>query len=470
MSFDLLATEILHKILENVRVDTIQPHVAADIRLERTVALTHINRTLRGAALGYHELWSMIYLHWPADAVQHFLYHARQRTHPDITVLLDTLASGTSNKKQKHQRWAKFLREEMEIIRVLGVRIPVSHGSPALAAALSDTPAPRITTFELDLDENQTTNANIRRLFNNNAPELSSTRIHACAPFHELQNFPSLKELSYRVTEKNFSGLLKLLRRVPRLTSISLKGALKWDPSPLPTHNPPLRTVVLPSCTSLYIRGMNALRTRYILSRIGFPTVSHLDVHEIMAENDNGLLATIFDTLPRLPNNPQARDSLSLTIRPNQFMIHFDGYRFQTEWPDSFHTIANDAGFNLLLSLLIDAVHAPANTLLLQPSILFIENFVDESEADALSLGLEELDVLIGEIFGSYASVRQLSLSGNTAPITRAFRDAYSHLLPTLETLRIEISARGNVNDTYDGPSLAALKQTRHIEVINNLL
>ncbi|KZS86648.1 hypothetical protein SISNIDRAFT_553511 [Sistotremastrum niveocremeum HHB9708] len=470
MSFDSLALEILHKIIKIVKDDTIQPYVAAGTRLKKTLALTHINRTLRRAALGYHDLWSMIYLEWHADAVQHFLFYARQRAHPDLTVFLDTRAAGTSHKRANHKRWSKFLKDEMKIIRVLGIKIPVHHGSPALAAALSDTRAPRLVTLELDLDEKHVTNANIRRLFNNDAPMLSSTRIHACAPFRDLPKFPALKELAYRVTERNLAGLLDMLRRMPRLTYISLKSAVKWDASPLPTHNPPLKTVVLPSCTSLLIRGMNALRTRYILSRIDFPTVTYLDVHEKMAVHNNGLLATIFETLPRLPNPPQPRDTLWLTIRPNFFIIHFHGYRFQTEWPDSFDTIADAAGFNLRFSLLVDAIHGPANTLLLQPSLLYIENSVGATEAAGLSLGLDDLSILIGEIFESYPTMKQLSLSGNTPPITIALRDIYPHLLPNLELLRIEVAGRGNIHDTYDGPSLATIQRTRRIRIRNDLL
>ncbi|KZS86643.1 hypothetical protein SISNIDRAFT_553509 [Sistotremastrum niveocremeum HHB9708] len=468
MSIDSLPLEILHKIIRDVEVDTIPPDLPAADRLERVLALTHINRTLRIACQGCHSLWSSIFLQWPAGAVEHFLSNAQRPANPDLVVILDTRASGTNDKRRKQRRWARFLEEHMEIIRVLEVRMTVNHGSPGLSAALCDTPAPRLVIFTLDLDQQQTRNANIHRLFNNDAPFLSSARLHACTPFDGLQNFASLVNFAYRVTENNFRGLVDMLGGMPQLESISLKGATRWHDSPLPTHNPPLQPIVLPSCRTLSIRGMNAQRTRYILSKINIPNVSHLDVHETIAEHDNGLVATIFDTLPKLPHIPQLPQEIKVLIifHSTSLLVGIKGYHFQTDWTNlTFQQLEGPAVFPLLFNVLAHVLGAPAHTLHLQPSSLHIENFITIHEGVGLHLSLPTLNILVGWIFELYPSVQILTLSGNTAPITQAFQQHYSHLLPHLATLNLERSMRDNSPPTPDNASLAILKQTRQLEI-----
>ncbi|KZT31628.1 hypothetical protein SISSUDRAFT_1100588 [Sistotremastrum suecicum HHB10207 ss-3] len=490
MSFDALPLEMQHKIIRNVQIDTIHPDVSKRDRLKRTLALTHVyaflpnalysshqhtsNRAFRRAALSYHSLWSTIYLEWPAGAVQHFLEQAQRRTHPDITVFLDPKSTGTKDKQKNQKRWAEFLEREMAIIRDLRIKIYRYHHSPELSKALSDTPAPRLATFTLDLDQHQAQNANIRQLFNNHAPNLWSTRLHACAPFDGLSDFPSLAELMYRVTEHNFAELLGMLGRMPKLTYLSLKGADRWSVSPLPTHDPPLETIVLPLCTSLFIWFMNARRTQYILSKIDFPAVAHLDVRETIVEHNNGLLATIFDTLPKLPTIPGSdpRDRIFLGVCSDRLIIQFTGYRFQTEWTNfRFATVVNAvAAFQILFSVITDIICAPANILFLQPPTLHIENSITLDQGVDLSMGLADLSLLLSPIFETYSSVQALTLSGNTAPITQALHDRYPHLLPNLALLRIEPSPRGNLLETYDDLSIIRLQHTRHLGIENDMV
>ncbi|KZT31715.1 hypothetical protein SISSUDRAFT_1123727 [Sistotremastrum suecicum HHB10207 ss-3] len=474
MSFDSMNLEMCDRIIQDLEIDSICPSTPARPRLKRILALMQLNSTFRRAALRRHSLWSTIYLEWRSDVVQNFLENARRnRTHPDLTVFLDTRASGTSDKREKHERWAKFLKEEMAIIRVLGVKIAVKQSSSALAAALSETAAPRLITFELDLDEKQTNNANIHRLFANNAPNMTAIHLHAATPFLELPNSLSLTEMAYRVTPRNVSGLFEMLRKTPRLAYLSLKGARTWDDSPLPVHNLVVEPVLLPACTSLYIRDLNALRTRYILSHIDLPIVSHLDVHERIVEHDNDLLATIFDTLPRLPKNPhlRPRDWLFLGIRSNLIVVQIDGYRFRTDWNGfRFKHLTDVVGAHTLIAHVVDVVIAPANTLLLQPSNLHIENSITIPESDGLFMGLDYLGVLMDQIFKVYPSVRRLTLSGNTNPITQSLHGTHSHSLPGLSLVKIEPSPRGNLVGTHDAASLEMLKTTRHIEIKNNQL
>ncbi|KZT32508.1 hypothetical protein SISSUDRAFT_1055451, partial [Sistotremastrum suecicum HHB10207 ss-3] len=346
--------------------------------------------------------------------------------------------------------------------------------SPAVSKAISNTPAPRLVSFTLDLDEKQLRNNNILQLFKNDAPNLTSARIHACRLINGLPDFPSLAELLLRVTESNLPGLLDMLRRMPRLTHLSLKGANRWDNSPLPIHDPALETVILPLCRSLLISFMTAHRTRFILSHIDLPAVTHLDVRETIVEDEHGLVATIFDTLPKLPDPPpqsEPRDWIFIGIRSDQLAIQFLGYRFQTQWTNfTFATIADaNVAANTLFSLIVDAVCAPADILFLQPTRLYIENSITLDEGGELFMGLDDLRVLLGDVFHTYPSIQRLSLSGNTAPITRALHFTYPDLLPNLASLDLQISERGNLPGIYDGPSLALLQHSRHLEIDNQL-
>lgn len=362
----------------------------------------------------------------------------------------------------------------MKIIQFLGIKITLNHGSPVIVAALRDTPAPRLTGFELDLDERQTHNANITRLFNNDAPSLNSIRIHARAPFDQLPNFASLEELGYRLTEENFAGLLEMLERSPRLKYISLKGASRWTPSPLPGVNPALQTpVVLPDCSSLFIRGMDARRTWHILRNISFPVMTRLDVYERIFEHDNNLMGTIFDTLPKLPQNPELppKDYLFLGIRPNLICIELKGYRYQCNWTNlHFQNLTDGAGAHLLFSFVIDAITAPANVLHLQPPKLHIENNITLEEDNPLSLDLHDLTVLLVRIFDAYPLVEELCLSGNTAFITQQLRHTHTQSLPLLATLKLEKNLRHNIPQTYDAESVNALERTRNLEIVNSFL
>ncbi|KZT38625.1 hypothetical protein SISSUDRAFT_1046794 [Sistotremastrum suecicum HHB10207 ss-3] len=469
-----MAPEIREMIFEAFVIDAIETCTRTKDRLKMTLKITQICRTLRTAAFDYHRFWSTIHLHWHADAVQFFLERARVQTNPDLHVFLDPQAGGTSNKRKKHQRWGKFLKEHMKIVRFLGIKITLNNGSPHIAAALGDTPAPRLTRFELDLDERQTHNANITRLFDNNAPSLISMRIHARAPFEDLPNFASLEELEYRVTEENFAGLLEMLERSPRLRYISLKGASRWTPSPLPEVNPALHTpVVLPDCSSLFIRGMDAQRTWHILGHISFPVMTRLDVYERIFEHDNDLMGTIFGTLPKLPQNLELppKDWLFVGIRPNLICIELEGYRYQCNWTNfHFQNLTDGAGAHLLFSFVIDAVTAAATVLHLQPPKLHIENNITFEEDNPLSLDLHDLNVLLTRIFAAYPLVEELGLSGNTAYITQQLRHTHAQSLPLLTTLKLERNLRLNIPETYDADSVTALQRTRNLEIVNSFL
>ncbi|KZT31717.1 hypothetical protein SISSUDRAFT_1133527 [Sistotremastrum suecicum HHB10207 ss-3] len=476
MSLNALPLEVHHMILRNIERDCIPSNAPAAQRLKIILPLSHVTRTFREAVLDYHTFWSTIFLQWPAETVQHFLEQARRHPHPELHVILDPHAAGSANKKENHNRWARFLREEMADIHTLKVKIYVNHRSPALAATLRDTPAPRLIDFELDLDEKQTQNSHIRWLFHNNAPNLTTARIHASAPIPELPFFPSLVKLAYRVTEHNFADLLNMLQQMHRFKFISLKGALRWDPSPLPIHNHAFHTpVVLQSCNWLFIRGMTAHRTRYILSNVISPALNYLDIHERMAEHNNGLLATIFETLPRMPKGPQIeatepRDQLVFLINSKSLVIRMRGYSFETDWTNfAFADLDDNAGFHILFALIVNVIRAPAQILLVQPVHLHVENSITAHQHVGLSLGINIVDLLLGHIFHAYPLIPMLSFSGNTTPMTHALQTRYPHSLPNLASLRLETSPRADIAVTHNRASLSALKRTRHLRIENRL-
>ncbi|KZT31690.1 hypothetical protein SISSUDRAFT_1133540 [Sistotremastrum suecicum HHB10207 ss-3] len=430
MLFSELPFEIFGEIISCYEDDELPFQIAADQRLKKTLLLCRITRRFRQAAHAHHSLWTIIYLHWRNDVVQHYLERFQQARRLGLSVFLNTQISRLSERMADQARWAQFLREEMkDIVRL---EIIMSGGNNPVAQALNETPAPRLKSWTLILDEKAQDNNKIRTPFQHNAPVLRSARIYACRPF-DLSAFTSLSRLTLRIGHHNFKRLLELFRGVSSsLETLDLKGVEEWDLQLLP-DNPPV-PVVLPKCTSLSIKNIAAHRAWHLLSNIVLPSLSHLHVEEKMVSlQDNSLLLSIFSTLPRLGYPAESHDALLLSFYPHSLIVESDGYCFRTDWKE-----LDDSNRALLLQTIIDGASAAATTIFSHPTRLGVVNYIVESRtphSHILEVTLEDIAVLLRNVLLAYPSVEILGLTGNTTPLLQSLRDAGPAFVPSLQTL-----------------------------------
>ncbi|KZS88022.1 hypothetical protein SISNIDRAFT_532880 [Sistotremastrum niveocremeum HHB9708] len=429
MLFSELPFEIFEEIIFCYEDDELPIEVAADQRLQKTLLLCQIRR-FRQAAHAHHSLWTIIYLHWPDEAVQYYLERFQDARQLGLSIFLNTQVSRLSERVADQARWAQFLRNEMKDI--VELEIIMSGGNNPVAQALNDTPAPRLESWTLILDEKAQDNNKIRTPFQQNAPVLRSARIYACRPF-DLSSFTSLSQLTLRIGHHNFKRLLELLRGVSSsLETLKLKGVEEWDLQLLPANLP--APVVLSNCTSLSLKNIEAHRACYLLSNIVLPSLSSLHVDEKMVPlEDDSLLFSISSTLPRLNFPAEADDMLLLSLHPHSLLVESVGYWFRSDWKELDYSDRT-----LLLQTIIDGASAPATTIFAQPTLLIVVNNIIESRTPythSLDVTLEDIDVLLRNMLPTYPSVEILGLMGNIAPMVQALRNAGEGFLPNLQTL-----------------------------------
>ncbi|KZS88020.1 hypothetical protein SISNIDRAFT_470491 [Sistotremastrum niveocremeum HHB9708] len=436
MSFNQMPTEIYNAILYYYEDDELPLPISADKRLKRTLPLCQI-------------LWTQIHLQWPDAAVQHYLDRSLHVRRLGLSVFLDTRASKSAERMGEQARWAQFLREEMEHTVRLEIKMAAAHGSDALANALNDTPAPRLISWSLILDETAQNNNKIRTPFRYNAPLLRHSRIYASRPY-ELSAFSSLSDLALRIGHHNFKRLLELLRGAsPSLKVLRLKGVQAWVMQRLP--NDPMEPANLLNCTSLSLKNIQAHRVQYIVSNITCPPLSSLTIHEKMVQliDDGSLLSNISSTLPRINPPAKEEDWLFLAFHPNKLAVEIQGYQFHTDWAE---LDCNDAG--LLFQAIVDAASAPATTLLHRPSRLVVYNSIASHrtlDSHPIDVTLADLDILLHHVLQAYPSVKILKIMGNAPPVVQILRLVDETFLPNLLSVQTDVDIEAQLRQSQAG-------------------
>ncbi|KZS87316.1 hypothetical protein SISNIDRAFT_491173 [Sistotremastrum niveocremeum HHB9708] len=457
MPFNHLPLEIHEMIVVEYETDPSRVEASSKDLLKNTLALSQINRRFRALSLSdrHQDLWSIIHLLWPREAVEEFV---RRCEYQDLTIFLKTRIPSNRKRTEEVERWISFFLSNMDRIVSLQLDIPLGRAGRDIADTIADTPAPRLHSLALHLDETDRENAGIRRLLDYNAPNLQQARIHANLPF-ELQSFPSLRVLTLRASHHNFKGLLGMLGTMTeQLEILRLNGVKRWDLQVLPPDL--LAPLVLTACTFLCIANFDAHRVCYIISNIHLPNLNQLTIKEkvVQALVDGAFLSSLFPTLPRI--NAEGVDSLYLGIYCNRFVVEMPGYQYETNWR---HLAKQQI---TLLPLVIDIVHALADHLDSHPITLIVESGITSSEwsePDPAFLTLPDVDQLIDVVFAAFSWVQRLKVGGNINPPIHALFDPSQ--LPNLTDLIIQTQSKAKFACDYTRESLAQLAKQRKIKI-----
>lgn len=376
-----------------------------------------------------------------------------------MSVFLDTRTGGTAQIEERLDRWARFLKDQMEHIVYLEMHIFRGRAPPSIVNAINSR-APRLEILDIHLGEGV---RNITRLLDNHAPHLRTIKIKADTRF-VLSAFPSLRHLILTVQPVHFPGLLEGLKATPWLQTISVKGSPNSQPLPciLPER------IALIECTAVTIKQMESHRIEYMLAHLRAPKLRALVVFETIVQlADHTFSTSLFSSLghPNFPLSP-TDSAILFGFFDNRFVVHLECYRLEMDWKDLVVR-----GGTSIMPLIHQAIIAPLTALELQPLCLTIHSTITAKEKNLrtpLSLVRQDLFRLSLQAFSSYTSVRFLEIKGHVNTILNPLL-AQQNLLPNL----LQVMILRDVGETISQSatdSLATLSNMRPVQILHHEL
>ncbi|KZT34586.1 hypothetical protein SISSUDRAFT_1131751 [Sistotremastrum suecicum HHB10207 ss-3] len=437
MPFSQLPVEVHALIFEHYFAD---PKALVNARrwLAHTRLLCRINKYIRFLVFSppFHEVWSRVYLQWPAKVIQWRLERSEGTA---LSVHLNTQECNAI--KSRLKGWADFLSANMEKTRELNIALSLPQralrgADISFFASAINTPAPLLSEFVLNLHPDARNI--IVHLFASNAPRLRSASIYADPQF-DLSHFPSLRQLKMLLTPNKVHELLWMLEDLHDLEELSLIGVdVDFQP-----HIPdqPMVQVHLPNCRSLTIKKMKSPTIKYLTSSFTMPELQRLSIHEIVVPNEYGVIkSSISEALSLLEHDTVSAHALHIALRPNHLFITSgdSSYSFSSDWSNLRNRFVSDADGGLL-ELAVTILSAFALQLLVSPKELIIENTLrtDNRTFARSALELVDLESLWHHVFPEYPSVETLQLVGDFSSLNRVLNSPVLHL-PNLSNICVQ--------------------------------
>lgn len=365
----------------------------------------------------FHEVWSRIYLQWPAEAIE---WHMERSQGAPLSIHLNTQECKAI--KSRLKGWADFLSANMANTRELNLAISVPArvsrcADIRLLARAINTAAPLLSDFVLNLDSDAN---NIVRLFGSNAPRLHSATIYADHQF-DLSDFPSLRQLRMLLAPNRIHEMLWMLKELPDLEELSLIG-VDIDFRPYIPDEPRVQ-VHLPKCRSLTIKKMKSPTINYLTSSFTMPELQKLSVHEILAPNKYDVIRpSITEALSLLEHDPASAHALHIALRPDHLFITSSdsSCSFSSDWSDLRDQFVSDAD-GYLLEPAVTILSAFAVQLRIRPKQLVIENTLRPNARffGRSALAFVDLELLWHHVLPEYPSVETLQLVGDFSGLIR---------------------------------------------------
>ncbi|KZS88026.1 hypothetical protein SISNIDRAFT_490544 [Sistotremastrum niveocremeum HHB9708] len=471
MSFSTIPPEIMHMIIDHYWIDTVE---TAETGLERfwaTLLLLQIIKPFRLAALSHQDLWRKIHLDWPKGFVELYQQHWQSRLdlRSGISVSLDTEQGGEENMQERRAFWEAVLVQEMDRITDLEIRIRTGHNSIAVANAVSNTPAPQLQRFRLEIDENMNNNADIRQLFNGDAPQLHQLHIHTPLPYI-LTPLQGLRTLEIRLSHHNIKYIFVMLSGLPHLETVALVGAELWKNQVLEAPPPP---ITLEYCTSFAITNVTASVPCYLFAGLLLPRLEKLVVKETIQylTASNEIHASILNLLPKLPHLAVAqREWLHLGLHSHRFVLEVQGLRYETDWKGN-EELSDRPRFIQFLKRIIKQCASSINLHL--HAFIFETSLVDKKKNTqflAYLIAGDEYGFLVHTFnLNLWTNATSVFVIGDATTLVCLLCKPTKTFLPNLQFIHLLQTGSASTT-TCDGPSRTKLEGRRQITFENTRL
>ncbi|TFK67135.1 hypothetical protein BDN72DRAFT_843445, partial [Pluteus cervinus] len=271
------------------------------------IAVTHISQHWRNIALASPNLWSRISSSYPERIFNEWFRRSKSAA---LSVHLYKI----------YPQDARFLGESFFRIQELNLKMG-SSSVTTLESSLS-SPAPLLESLSISIATLESLSEDwvddldgVRlsaNLFEGTTPLLRHLELKRCSIDISASLFTGLTVLQLRDPPQKLSAtdLLGILRRCPRLTSLTLLDVLCHGAALAPSS---ICTIALPSLKSLSIEGHSFVQDLDILSHLSFPADSTLRFQS--SSDTRGALTVLTDFLNA--HKAASRQTSGSTITPS---------------------------------------------------------------------------------------------------------------------------------------------------------